>query len=271
MPKKAILNVTSRKKRNGMLSWSNTDNTGATQSVRAGTAYVRGNSAPGTFLWLATAQDMVAGVSGPDGTVTQEAQRTATTCFMRGLSEHLRIQTSSGLPWFHRRICFTTKGDSFSVTSPSDTPTQNIGNFIDTSQGMERLWFNGQINNQANTNNQRLSILFKGAQGVDWDDQILAPVDTARVTLKFDKTWCIKSGNANGTVVERKLWHPMNHNLRYDDDESGVTEPSSYYSTDSKIGMGDYFVFDIIQAGIGGTASDLLNIYSNSTLYWHEK
>lgn len=63
----------------------------------------------------------------------------------------------------------------------------------------------------------------------------------------------------------------MRHNLVYDDDEAGSGESTSVYSVDNKQGMGDYFVVDIIQAGIGGTSSDLLSINATSTLYWHEK
>lgn len=63
----------------------------------------------------------------------------------------------------------------------------------------------------------------------------------------------------------------MNHNLVYDDDESGVAEASGHLSVSSKAGMGDYYIMDIFSAGLGAGASDLLNIYANSTLYWHEK
>lgn len=191
---------------------------------------------------------------------------------MRGLSEHIRIQTSSGIPWFHRRICFTMKGPGpFQAGAPSDSGIQPYSPFLDTSNGIERLWLNLSINNQPNTFNLQLQLLFKGAVSKDWDDLILAPVDTSRVSVKFDKTWTMQSGNTNGVVRERKLWHPMNKNLVYDDDESGDVEQGSYYSVDSKAGMGDYYVVDIIQPGQGATSSDLLQITANSTLYWHEK
>jgi hypothetical protein len=114
-------------------------------------------------------------------------------------------------------------------------------------------------------------LLYKGLAGKDWDDLIVAPVDTSRISVKFDKTWTIQSGNSNGVVRERKLWHPMNKNIVYDDDENGDVEQASYFSVDSKAGMGDYYVVDIIQPGTGATSSDLLQISTNSTLYWHEK
>lgn len=254
-----------------MLTWSNTTNTGASTTVAQQTAYVAGN-ATGRFLFCATAQDLITGLSGGNGSVAQESQRTATSCYMRGLSEHVRVQTSSAIPWFHRRICFTTKGaQPFFVAQGSDSPTQTYGPYIDTSNGIERPWFNMTVNNQPNTINEIEGVLFKGANGVDWNDPILAPVDTSRVSLKYDHTWLMKSGNQSGTIVERKLWHPMNKNLRYGDDETGANEATVYTSTTSKIGMGDYYVMDYFVAGIGATSTDLLNVYSNSTLYWHEK
>lgn len=248
-----------------MLSWSNTTTTGSSRAIAQGPAYVNNNG--GFFVYCPTAQTL-------DGqsTVANQASRTASTCYMKGLSEHVRIQTSSGVPWFHRRICFTQKGSSpFNTVSPSDTPTQTYSPFLDTSNGIERPWLNVSLNSMNVTLAAMWSLLFKGQNGKDWDDLILAPTDTSRLSIKFDKTWTMQSGNANGLVRERKLWHPMSHNLVYDDDESGDIESPSYYSTDSKPGMGDYYVVDIIQPGTGATSADLLQIGANSTMYWHEK
>jgi len=266
MSKRTVLNATSRKKRNGMLSWSNTAQTGASQTVGVGPAYVNGVGS-GFFLWLATANDLTNGGGGVN-TVSQEAARTSTTCYMRGLSEKLRIQTNSGLPWFWRRICFTFRGPFYPAT---DSPTQSPRFFQDTSNGIVRLWFNTDVNNTPNLRNQIDGLIFKGAKGVDWNDVIVAPTDTRRITVKYDKTRILRSGNANGTVKECNMWHPMNKNLVYDDDESGDQEAASYQSVDSKAGMGDYYVLDLISAGTGGSTSDGLLIQANSTLYWHEK
>lgn len=268
MSTRTLLNKTSNKKRNGMLSFSNTSTSGTSQTITAATAWVNGN-ATGIFLFSPTCMDLTTPTSH---VISQEAGRTSRVCFMRGFSEHLRIQTSSGLPWFHRRICFTFKGGSaFNTSVSTDTVTQGYNVYVETSNGLERLWLNQNVNAMGNTTAAQVGILFKGEKNQDWNDLILAPVDTSRVTLKFDKTWCIKSGNTVGTIAERKLWHPMNKNLVYDDDEAGVAEGSSHFSVDSKSGMGDYYIMDLFQAGLGGTATDQLNVYSNSTMYWHEK
>lgn len=263
-----MLNTTSRKKRNGMLSWSNTASTGASQTVGSGPAYVNG-AGTGFFLWCATANDLNTS-SGAYNTIGQESQRTSTTCYMRGLSEHIRIQTSSGLPWFWRRICFTYRGD-FPPPPTADSPTQTLRYFQDTSNGMVRLWFNIDVNNNPNQKNYIDTFIFKGAKGVDWNDFVIAPTDPRRVGVKYDKTVCIKSGNNVGTIRESKLWHPMNKNLVYDDDESGEQEAGFYKSVESRAGMGDYYVLDILAPATGGTTTDQILIQANSTLYWHEK
>lgn len=270
MSKRNILNTTSTKKRNGMLSWSNTTPTGASQAVAINTAFVNATQT-GWFVFQPTAMNLSPKAGGANIAINV-AERTASSCYMRGFAEHLRVQTSSGLPWFHRRICFTLRGNQpFNTFLTGDTPTQSVMQYTDTSNGMERLWMNLSVNNAPLTIADQQRVLFKGTYNQDWNDIILAPVDTSRVDLKFDKTFVYRSGNAQGVLRERKLWHPMNKTLVYDDDEAGEGMTDSYFSTNSKRGMGDYYIVDIFNGGVGGTASDVLNVFSNSTLYWHER
>lgn len=252
-----------------MLAWTNTSPTGASQTSAPGSATVVATVAYRS-IWICTAQDLT-DQAGVIGRIGETAVRTATSTYMKGLSEKIRIQSSSGLPWFWRRICFTAKGSDLSAFSPADTPISTNTRFLDTTSGIQRLFFNESLNNQPNTINNHDAIIFKGAKGVDWTDYMIAPIDTSRVSLKYDKTRTFQSGNTLGVLKEFKMWHPMNHNMSYADDESGDAEVTSYYSVTSKVGMGDYYVMDIIQSGLGATTSDLLNITSSSTLYWHEK
>ncbi|AWU66513.1 capsid protein [Bark beetle-associated genomovirus 2] len=270
MSKKRILNVTSKKKRDHMLSFSNTKNDGTSQTVAAGPFYNAGAQAYGFSIFSPTARSLVTGGSG--NTTVEDADRTSSTVFMRGYSENLRIQTSSPLPWLWRRIVFCTKGPTFSVLSKTEySPTQAYTAFSDTSIGMSRLWFNLNANASPITVAAYLGVLFKGVINQDWNDVIIAPVDTTRVTLLSDKTTTIKTGNSNGHFSERKLWYPFNKNLVYDDDEAGSTVASSYFSTDAKGGMGDVYIVDFTVPGIGNTASDIISMAASATLYWHEK
>ncbi|WGO62807.1 capsid protein [Genomoviridae sp.] len=244
MSKRAILNTSSRKKRNTMLSWANTSTTnGASVTVGPGPLVVNGST--GYFgIFCPTAMDLSTG-NGLPNYFTNVAERTSTTCYMRGYAENLRIQTGSGLPWFWRRITFAAKSDDFLTYAPGETGLIDTANpsYVDTSNGMERVWKNQLINNATNTLAVWRTIIFKGAQDKDWSDLLTAPIDTTRVDLKSDSTQTIRSGNANGTVRLNKRWYHMNKNLTFDDDESGEVMTQSYQSVQDKRGMGDYFIW----------------------------
>jgi hypothetical protein len=252
-----------------MISITNSSASGVTipTAVITGTTV---NGQDGAFyVFCPTARDLFA----PNGNtnVSEMAQRTATTCFMRGFSEHLRIQTSSPIPWFHRRICFAYKGTTFKI-STGGTPIATYSPYRDDAvRGMARYWLNSANNGTAAFVGLMQDVIFKGTYNLDWNDLITAPLDTGRIDVKFDKTFTYKSGNAVGIVREHKLWHGMNKNLVYDEDETGTDETAAYYSVQDKRGMGDYYIVDMIQAGEGAAATDLMRINNTSTLYWHEK
>lgn len=275
MTRKRLLNVTSRKKRNGMLTFSN--QSGGALTAITQTPLVIPGGVGGTLGWInfrATAMDINSD-AGAANTIALASQRTAQTCYMRGFSEHIRVETNTGNPWFHRRICYTTKDDTFNTRNAADASgtqrDQVAQGAIETSSGWQRLAANMTIETLPQTFLGQKGVLFKGAEGVDWDDVIVAPVDTTRVTLKSDKTYVYKSGNERGILREHKLWHPMNKNLVYDDDESGQTEQTNNTSVQDNRGMGDYYVLDIFSQGASGSTADKLSIRYNSTLYWHEK
>nr|QVW56579.1 MAG: capsid protein [Gemycircularvirus] len=272
MPRKRILNITSRKKRDTMQTVSNTNpNTGASQAIANNSAVVNGAN-QGFFVFAATGRDLTI-FNGSIGAIGQEASRTSTTCYMRGLYENIRVQTSSSQPWIWRRICFKYRGfNAFNTASTSDTPLQNSNNPIfENTNGHNRLWLNQNVNGVGNTIAEQYGILFKGQRFTDWSDPITAATDTRRVDVCYDRTRIINSGNANGVIRDYKLWHPMNKNIVYDDDESGDVELTSNYSVKDKRGMGDYYVVDLVSGGAGATSTDLISFNSNASLYWHEK
>lgn len=275
MTKKSVLDTTSRKKRNGMISYSNTNTDGTGRQTTGGPAYVNGNS-NGLFLWCPTATDLNNAAGGAN-IIINENERTATVCYMRGLSENLRIEANTGLAWHHRRICFKSRSNLFRGLAPASAAQQPnpfgfVSPYVEVNPGgNQRFWFNASISGIDPTVNNWLIILFKGQQGVDWDNYITAPVDTRRVDLCYDKKRVYRSGNAQGFARDFSLWHGMNKNLVYDDDENGDGMSSAAFSVTDKQGMGDYYVLDIVQPAFGGTTSDIIRINANSTLYWHEK
>lgn len=271
MSKKRILNLTSRKKRDTMLPVSQ-----ASSSATPSTGAIAVTNAPGNggtvtiFPWICTARDNSTAVNGGEtATIFDASSRTATTCYMRGLKESIEIQTSSGVPWQWRRVCFTTKDPGATLA----TGGGGISGFFENSNGFQRLVYNVTSGTTADALalTTLRNILFKGSLGIDWIDYFTAPLDTARVTVKFDKTRTISSGNTSGCIRKYPVWHAMNHNLVYDDDELGSVEGANYFSVASKAGMGDFYVVDFFQPGKGSTSTDQLSFEPQATLYWHEK
>lgn len=257
--------MTSQKKRDKMPIYTNTT---ASTPVGATTyavqpAYLNG-STDYIIPWVATARTMEASNAGGIPSSAFESARTSTTCFMRGIKEVVQIQTNSGASWMWRRVCFTMKGSylySFATTTGKLAEV--------TSNGWMRI-----VNSVKGTplGDQMLNRLFEGYLKRDWEgDPFTASLDRSRVTVMYDKTRVIQSGNSNGVQRNYKIWHPMNKNLVYDDEQAGGSEDMSYYSTFAKPGMGDYYVVDFFRAGNAASATDQLQLGVDSMLYWHEK
>lgn len=271
MSKRRILNTTSTKKRDTMLCYTNStaaSQTGSTTYSSSVAAVVTGGqdvTGAATFLWCATARDNTTSSSNNRGTIYDSSTRTSTTPYMIGLKEAIEIQVSTGMPWQWRRICFTFKG-------PLGL-TYNTGTAIatETSNGWVRVV--NQISGDPGGGQQYILFekLFKGQNTTDWNDVMTAKVDNTRVTLKYDKTCNLSSGNEDGFIRKYNRWHPMYKTLVYDDDELGGTKNSRTLSTEGRAGMGDYYVVDLFRARTGSTTSDLLSLRPQSTLYWHEK
>jgi len=263
MSKKSILNISSRKKRDVMAYYTNvTLEDGASATYHNGPALLAGGQTdPYVFLWCATARDNELG-SGGAGTVFDPATRTSSTCFMRGLSEKVELQITDGMPWQWRRICFTAKGLQLLITE-SATFKLNFEN----SSGYQRV-----VNQMTGLNRTAVeNYMFKGREQKDWYDPLTAPLDPTRITVKYDKTITIASGNEQGAIRKYSRWMPMNHNLVYDDDEDGGGVDADHYSVQGKAGMGDYYIVDYFRPRDGSNSDNHLAFAPQATLYWHEK
>lgn len=254
-----------------MLQFVNTNSTsGNPVTPGAGPYVVNGANGNAFSIFTPTAMDLLR--SGTGNTIANQAERTATTCYIVGFAEKIRIQTSSGLPWFWRRIVFRARDLIFVQYTSGDTPTYAANlSYVETSNGMQRAYINQTINGANQTLFTIQDVLFRGTVNQDWSDIQTAQVDTTRVDLVSDTRRTIRSGNQVGTVKDCKMWHPYRHNLVYDDDESGELERSDFVSVSSKQGNGDMHIIDIFTPGTGAAATDLLQLTSTSTLYWHEK
>lgn len=186
---------------------------------------------------------------------------------MRGLKEKVLCITNDGTEWLWRRICFTWRGSEiYGASTAGYTVATRLA-----SAGFARTV--NDVNITTNAIGTRLAqILFKGEGGVDWNNYFTAPLDTSYITVKYDKTQSIRSGNQNGRTTTRSFWHPMNKNLVYNDDENGPLTNTQGPSTRAKQGMGDYYIIDIIATlSPQDSATSTLQWIPEATLYWAEK
>jgi hypothetical protein len=146
----------------------------------------------------------------------------------------------------------------------SDSPVARI-----TSDGMKRAVLLSEDALQTR------AIIFKGAQNVDWADVTTAPIDTNRIRPMYDRRMHIKSNNAAGTSIVKRIFHPMRKNLVYNEDENGESMVESYYSVEGRAGMGDYYIADFFEHDEQGINSDVdpsnLLFDPQATYYWHER
>lgn len=216
----------------------------------------------GLFLWCATARDRISSTGDPVASSVRET----TTCYMRGLKEVIGLTTNNDQQWRWRRICFTTKSLLLRFTGIAGaTPVA-----LEASpQGWVRL-----LNNQNTVPLVRNTItteVFDGANGIDWLSYMVAKTDNQRITVLYDRIKMIRSGNGTGVNRTFNMWHPMNKNLVYNNDESGERDTDEVFSSTALAGMGDYYVLDLFDCPANGSASNELRFDPQATLYWHEK
>ncbi|QCX35066.1 capsid protein [Blackfly genomovirus 5] len=269
MTTKRILDMTSTKKRDTMLGWTNStsSNQSGSTTYTSNAAVINGgltDTQAACFVWCATARDNTQSTAGTTGNTFTQATRTSSTPYMVGLKESIEVQCNTGMPWQWRRICFTYKGTLL-------TNSTSFATAIETSNGWVRVL--NQLGGDPGHDPQYSFFvkLFKGQNTQDWVDPMIAKTDSSRVTVKYDKTITLASGNEDGFIRKYNRYHAMNKTLVYDDDELGGGVNVTNYSTDGKAGMGDYYVVDLIRARQGSATTDQITFRPEATLYWHEK
>lgn len=248
-----------------MLNYSNTGTASPGDTNYGSHPYFMNPNRTYALGWIATARSANDGLG--NSFPVESATRSSTTCYMRGLKELINFTATDGTPWEWRRVCFTWKSQAtvnYGTTAGNYLLYESL-----TGTGYQRV-INDLTSSQALAN--IAGALFRGAQGVDWNNFLDAPLDNSNVTVKYDRRRVICSGNQAGALVDFTLWFPMNKNLVYADDENGSTENVYPGSTEGKQGMGDYYVMDFISSGVPiSSTTSQLSMGINSRLYWHEK
>lgn len=269
-----MLNKTSEKKRDVRSLLTTLDGTGVDRAAGVQNPPASSYSvSPATLngvtntraLYIPTAQSLYNFGTSAINAKGNSARRSASTCFMVGVKERCQFYANSALTWRLRRICFKIRGPGLLINTANGTSYAGR-NVFENADGNFRVW-TPVITNQVNAIN---NLLFEGTPGLDWQSEFMAKVDTTRVDLAFDRLMHFRSGNNAPHVHNVNFWHKMRKNLVYDDEEAGGLMNTSSFSTQGKPGMGDYYIYDLMDC-VGGTSSDLLAININSTIYWHEK
>lgn len=277
MTRRSLLNVTSQKKSDTMLPTMQTEPnpeqatyiTGSGLSLTISADPAQGRIAAG--LWCASARD---NRTSPDtvGNKYDSSTRTASSCFMRGLSEKYTITKDDGSNFLWRRIVFTMKGRR--LHEPTTGSLSDIDLYlISTNVGYSRhtTVVNGPDITDAEYWNRLTGIIFKGEGGTDWLFVENAKLDNSRITPLYDRTIRLGGGSSDAYMSKKKFWHPFNRNLVYNDDERGGGKAPSAYSTEGKPGMGNIYVLDILIASGNVPEGSVCSLTPESCLYWHER
>lgn len=251
-PVKKLLDVTSTKKRDTMVpaNWTGTEWVTGSQ-VMAPTG--------GTILWHiwpATARNTSLVSSS-----YSKHTRNRKTIFVKGLKETVHMEAATNESWQWRRIVFSVKALARHTSASEYVASTITHGYMRGVRPVNPGPFRDAIE----------EILFQGTSQIDWLTSMVAPINTASVTLHSDVTRLIQSKNNGGTMRTYKLWTPINKSLIYRDQEQGGIDDSKLWSVDDKRGMGDLYVVDLFRPGLNAQPADVLDWRPNATLYWHEK
>lgn len=272
--RKRILNVTSRKKRDHMLQILKpsllSPVTGSPGAIDFSPS-ANGGSTVTAYGWVATARDQTYQPPGDVGSIIDDATRTATKCYIKGISERMEFTTSGPTPFQHRRIVFTFVGqelvrDNGSAAVGSMWAEANPPGYF---RATTRLLPHDAPN--AFGWDQLTAVLFKGVRDADWVNVMIAPVDNSRVRLLSDRIKTYNIPNESGVIKEEKYWHPVNKTLIYNDDEDGGGTLRTQLSANNRQSVGDVYIIDLFSVSPAVGTEDHFLFDIQSTLYWHER
>lgn len=269
--RRRILQVASRKKFDTQLGSTSSVPTVPTQlQLRIGATYVL--SCP-TFL-----PAPVEGIVNEEGRYRRARQEV----FFRGVSERIFWTTAVHMTW--RRIVFYSH-ERIEVARPITVTNPNTNNPFLRRNLAEFLPGVGQPDADIG------EALWQGTSGIDYteDTRMYSRLDPQRVQVVYDRSVDLNPNYKmwDGTQPvpatlgkhrSRKLWHPVNRNMTYVQDEDGgdkmVPTATNGWATRSPQSGGNLYIMDIFHTGFGGSQPDDQKCGKfglESTVYWHER
>lgn len=202
----------------------------------------------------------------------QEIARHSANVFYKGYKELLSLRTSQPIVW--RRIVFWTYDTWFSLV-PWRLDRSNTGDPPET-------YYARRIDHKAffGSDSGLRNMMFRGSLGIDYTSEgvVHTPVDRKRNRVVYDKSFNITpnydaSTDEFGKMIQKKLWHPANRTIWYDDVEQGSSVTSqSGWSSPSPLSAGNMFVVDLISNGEQqlDPSTQLGTFTASGVEYWHE-
>ena len=180
--------------------------------------------------------------------------RNASTCFVRGYKDRVGITVSGGATWSWRRTVFLFKGDRIREYFLENGQGQQYDALGDGSGNMTARVIGPMVDHIATLIR---GLLYRGSQEIDWYDPFTAAIDTTRVTLLSDRLTSINPSNESGRTKLYNMWTPVNKNIMYTGYESSEVKISTPYSTESKVGCGDMYIFDQVRRDTGSATTGI--------------
>lgn len=248
MSRRHILNITSEKKQDTMISLS------AISPIVVG-GYV-GPSAH--LLFCPTYRNRTSDDSGFNE--DPGAGRTAQHTYAKGIREKIFFTSSGGSPLRWRRIIFSTKSRLDGVDPNKYQFSSGAG-----VRSRPMLPLDG-----TSIANLQLAI-FQGKPATDYIGSLDGKVDLDMIKVHKDMNMVVNPGNATGNTKVMNFYTPLEKNLTYADTEVGNEDASSPYSEFSAKGLGNVFIYDIFETVVTTSPESQIQFLPNTTYYWHEK
>lgn len=251
--RRRILNVSTRKKNDTMLTGVGSTGEGVPQTQ------ITINAAIGARYIIACMSHLLRLPGAEDHT------RRHKDVYFVGWNDSYRLYVGGGAGWSWRRIVYSTVGRTLEAELPANLANgymrqiQDVG--VPTNPPADGF----------------IEYLFSGTRQTDWVDVMTAPLDRGRVTVHSDVVRRLNPGNDSGKEVTVKAWTPVRKNLTYDDEEfaSDVKPP-----TDPDVGspwvvtrgnvLGNVYVVDFFDS-MATDPAETLTVRIESKRYWHER
>lgn len=259
MTRRRILNVTSRKKVDTMLPV-------VVQEDATTTVGPWSSAVPLMCLFIPNARQTRTSITNP-------AVRNSSDIFAVGYKEKVQVTVNGGGTFMWRRVVFYLKGEDLRQAMNSS----NAGNiplqlYNQTTEGGCRRVI-GALEGTTNAREELQAYVFRGQSGLDWNNELTAPLDTRRITVKSDRTRVIRPGNDTGASRMYNLWYPIRRTISYEDDLESDVVGDRPFSTIGLRGIGDIYVMDIMSIVTDQTEAPYTEYTFNpeGSFYWHER